>query len=400
MEGGLYMGGVAFLQPETVMPKMVESLHGNSFVIALMPVLLAATFSTMGLFFSPKVERLRHFKPWVLTFGLLQRLPYLIAGLVLWYADHLEGWLLPVVVLAPLCSGLIGGIGVVAWMEMVTRMVPERIRAAGWAARYIMQACIGMGAGTVIHQVLTQMPGPRGYAVLHLITFGFLFLSWLAQVPMKEPHHVIPTHAPQPYWQYLRSLPKMLMAQPFLLRLIAARFTGMGYLMMVSFLTIHALHVTHSAEADVGHFVTLQNVGAILGSMLAAWLGYHSGGRVLLIYSRLICMALCLWCCFNHAFGGFLASYFVLGFGLFLDRVGDLTLTAELCPLERRSTYQAILGFCNVWSLILATSLSGFVYRQTSSFIAVASVAGLFALTSTFILMGIPEPRLTRSAQS
>lgn len=392
------MGGVAFLQPETVMPKMVESLHGSPLIISIMPAVLAATFAFAGLFVSPKVERLTHFKGWVLCFGLLQRLPYLIAGLVLWFADHLEGWILPVVVLTPVMSGLVGGVGVVAWMEMVTRMVPERIRAAGWAARYIMQAVIGMGAGAVIHQVLTHLPGHRGYAVLHLIAFGFLFLSWLSQIPMKEAEH--PVHVPRtqrvPYLTYLRSLPGMLAAHPHLLRLIASRFTGMGYLMLVSFLTLHALKVTGRAEADVGRFVSLQNVGTILGSMLAAWLGYHSGGKVLLMVSRLICMGLCVWSCFTESFIGFTVVYFIFGFGLFLDRVGDLTLTAELCPAERRSTYQAILGFCNVWALLLATTLSGLVFRETQSYTFVAALAGCFALVSTFILLGIPEPRHQR----
>ncbi|MBL9182255.1 MAG: MFS transporter [Verrucomicrobiaceae bacterium] len=398
LEGGLYMGGVAFLQPETVMPKMVESLHGSPLIISIMPAVLAATFAFAGLFVSPKVERLTHFKGWVLCFGLLQRLPYLIAGLVLWFAEHLEGWILPVVVLTPVMSGLVGGVGVVAWMEMVTRMVPERVRAAGWAARYIMQAVIGMGAGAVIHQVLTHLPGHRGYAVLHLIAFGFLFLSWLSQLPMKEAEH--PVHVPrtQPvsYLNYLRSLPGMLAAHPHLLRLIASRFTGMGYLMLVSFLTLHALKVTGRAEADVGRFVSLQNVGTILGSLLAAWLGYHSGGKVLLLASRLICMGLCIWSCFTESFIGFTVVYFIFGFGLFLDRVGDLTLTAELCPAERRSTYQAILGFCNVWALLLATTLSGLVFRQTQSYTFVAALAGCFALVSTFILLGIPEPRHQR----
>jgi MFS family permease len=120
-----------------------------------------------------------------MTFGLLQRLPYLVAGLVLWFMQDAEAWLLPVVVLTPFISGLIGGIGVVAWMEMVTRMVPERVRAAGWAARYIMQACIGMAAGAVIQQVLTHAPGQRGYAVLHLIAFAFLLLSWISQAFMR-----------------------------------------------------------------------------------------------------------------------------------------------------------------------------------------------------------------------
>lgn len=87
LEGGLYMGGVAFLQPETVMPKMVEQLGGRSAVIAIMPALLPAAFALAGLFVSPVVERLARFKPWVMVFGLLQRLPYLVTGLLLWHAQ-------------------------------------------------------------------------------------------------------------------------------------------------------------------------------------------------------------------------------------------------------------------------------------------------------------------------
>jgi len=397
LEGGLYMGGVAFLQPETVMPKMVEQLGGRSAIIAIMPVLLPAAFAMAGLFVSPLVERLTHFKPWVMTFGLLQRLPYLITGLLLWLVQDAGAWLLPVVVLTPVISGLIGGVGVVAWMEMVTRMVPERVRAAGWAARYITQACIGMGAGAVIHQTLTHMPGQRGYALLHLITFGFLFLSWLSQLFMRElpaAHHYHP-HTGS-YWSYLRSLPGLLMAQPQLLKLIAARFTGMGYLVVVSFLTLHALQSTGRPEADEGHFVSFQNIGTILGSLLAAWLGYHCGGKVLMIISRLVCVALCLWASLTHSFSGFTAAYFILGFGLFLDRVGDLTLTAELCPPERRSTLQAVLGFCNVWSLLLATSLGGVIYSLSGSFYLVACLAAILSLVSILILRGIPEPRVQR----
>ncbi len=397
LEGGLYMGGLAFLQPETVMPKMVEQLGGRAAIIAIMPAILPAAFAMAGLFVSPLVEGLTKFKPWVMGFGILQRLPYLITGLLLWFWQDAGAWLLPVVVLTPVVSGLIGGVGVVAWMEMVTRMVPEKVRAAGWASRYITQACIGMVAGAVIHQVLTHAPGQRGYALLHLITFGFLLLSWLSQAFMRElpAAHYYRPHTGS-YWSYLRSLPDLMLKQPQLLKVIAARFTGMGYLMIVSFLTLHALHTTGRPEADEGSFVSFQNVGTILGSTLAAWLGYHKGGKVLLILSRLICVALCIWASLTHSFGGFTAAYFVLGFGLFLDRVGDLTLTAELCPPERRSTLQAIMGFCNVWSLMLATSLGGLIYSLSGSFYLVACLAAVMSLISIMILRGIPEPRQQR----
>jgi predicted MFS family arabinose efflux permease len=212
---------------------------------------------------------------------------------------------------------------------------------------------------------------------------------------MKESEHPVhmPPRDPRPYLTYLKELPGMLAAQPNLLRLILVRFSGMGYLMLVSFLTLHALKVTGSVEADVGRFVSLQNVGTILGSLLAAWLGYHSGGKVLLVVSRLICIGVCVWSCHTQSFIGFTVVYFIFGFGLFLDRVGDLTLTAELCPPERRSTYQAILGFCNVWSLLIATTLSGLVYRQTLSYTMVATLAGAFAVISMIILLPMPEPR-------
>ncbi|WP_395745826.1 MFS transporter [Prosthecobacter sp.] len=394
LEGGLYMGGAAFLHPETVMPKMVQQLGGGPAIIAIMPAVLPAAFALAGLFVSPLVERLRRFKLWVMSFGVLQRLPYLITGLLLWFWQDAGPWLLPAVVLTPVVSGLIGGVGVVAWMEMVTRMVPERVRAAGWAARYITQACIGMAAGAVILQVLTHLPGQRGYALLHLIAFGFLLLSWLAQAFMKElpaAHHYHPHEGS--YWSYLRSLPGMLKGQPQLLKLIAARFTGTGYFMVVSFLTLHALHAMGRPEADVGHFVSFQYIGTILGSVLAAWLGYHQGGKMLLILSRITCAGMCLWASLTHSFSGFNAAFFVYGFGSYLDRVGDLTLAAELCPPERRSTLLAILGFCNAASLMLGTSLGGLIYAMSSSFYLVAGLAAVMAVVSILILRGIPEPR-------
>jgi MFS family permease len=246
--------------------------------------------------------------------------------------------------------------------------------------------------------VLTLHPGQRGYALLHLIAFGFLLLSWIAQAFMRElppAHHY---HPPQEgYLSYLRGLPRLLAAHPHLRRLIAVRFTGMGYLMLVSFLTIHALHTTGRPEADEGHFVSFQNIGTILGSLLAGWLGYRSGGRVLLIMSRVICILLCAWTCVSQSFTGFSAAFFVFGFGLFLDRVGDLTLTAELCPPERRSTFQAALGFCNVWALLLATSMGGLIYTFTGSFAFVAAAAAVLSVASILILRGLPEPRAALS---
>jgi len=395
LEGGFYMAGLVFISLETVLPSYVEQLGGQSWLIAAMPVILQATFNVLGVFMAPLVERMHRFKPFVCTFGTLQRLPYLIAGVVMLAFPMSNEALLWVVMLTPLVSGLVGGIAVQAWMEMVTRMIPPGRRAGGWAIRYQVSNVIGLGAGVVVHEVLKQSPDAHGYAVLHLICFGFLLMSLTAQLFMIDPPDPHPLRLPRPsYLNYLRSLPLLVGSHPHLVRFIFARLTGTGYVMLVSFLSIHALNVTGAPESAKGQFVMAQMGGSIFGSIFAARIGDHHGGRAAMLIARFLCIALCVALWFTQSFAAFLAAFFVLSFGLFTDRVGDLTLVAELCPYERRPTYQAVLGFCHVLCLIAATQLGGIIFRVSGSFHSVVILSAAFSVASLAILRTIPEARM------
>lgn len=395
LEGGFYMAGLVFISLETVLPAFVKQLGGHSWLIAMMPVLLQATFNALGVFTAPLVERMHRFKPFVCFFGTLQRLPYLVAGLVLLYVPLDDTALLWVVMLTPFISGFVGGIAVQAWMEMVTRMVPPSRRASGWAIRYQISNAIGFGAGFVVHAVLEKSPDAYGYGVLHLICFGFLVLSLAAQLFMIEPPDPHPLRLPRPsYGTYLRSLPVLVGSQPHLVRFIFARLTGTGYVMLVSFMSIYALTITGAPESATGQFVMAQMGGSILGSIFAARIGDHHGGRAAMLISRVLCLVLCVALWYTQSFGAFLAMFFVLSFGLFTDRVGDLTLVAELCPYERRPTYQAALGFCNVICVLLATQLGGLIYRLTQDFHSIIVLSALFSIASIAILWTIPEARM------
>lgn len=394
LEGGLYMAGTAFLGPETVLPAIVKSLGGSDHLVALMPVLLPAAFALPGLFVAPLVERLHRLKPFVIFFGILQRLPYLITALVILLAPQASGAILTLVVLTPVVSGLIGGVGVNAWMEWVTRLIPQDLRASGWAIRYLIQGLIGLSVGPIIHWLFTQQPGAQGYATLHLICFGFLTLSYFSQLRMREaPELAAPSRPPLHYRSYLRELPGLLAAQPWLLRLILARFTGMGYLMLAGFMAIHALEITRRPEADLGHLVLTSMIGALFGNVFAGWWGNRHGGKVIMLFSRCLCLGICLVLPLVSSFPVFLGIYFVWGFGLFVDKVGDLTLSAELCPFERRPTYQALLAFFQMVSLLLSANLSGWVYASTQSFHSLTLLCGLFATVSILVLYTIPEVR-------
>jgi MFS family permease len=393
LEGGFYMAGLAFIAPETVLPSFVKTLGGSDGLIAQVPVLLTAAYSFLGLFVAPFIENLGRLKPYVVFFGGLQRLPFLIAGLLMACWPQSSASLLAIVVLAPVASGLVGGIGVNAWMEMVTRMIPPHLRASGWAIRYTIQGVVGLVAGVVVQQVLIRHPGAIGYGWLHFICFGFLVLSWLSQMQMKETPVAAEAHSRQSYTAYLRGLPGMLMSQPQLRRFILVRFFGMGYLMLVGRLSIHALEVSGRPDADKGLLLLASMIGSLLGNLFAGLRGNRSGGRIIMILSRALCIVLCAVLPLVGSFWGFLGVFFVWGFGLFVDRVGDLTFAAELCPEKRRPTYLAILALCQAISLLAAAGLSGMVFGLTKSMGAVALLSGVFAAVSLLVLRGLPEVR-------
>jgi MFS family permease len=396
LEGGFYMAGLAFIQSETVLPSFVKQLGGSDSLVAQVPVLLTAAFPVFGLFVAPLIERMARLQPYVVSFGVLQRLPYLIAALLMFFLPQpSNSMLLAIVVLAPVASGLVGGMATNAWMEMVTRMIPPHLRASGWAIRYTIQGVVGLAAGVVVQWVLTHHAGAQGYAWLHLISFGFLVCSWIAQSRMKEESRPLPAKPGphQSYGEYLRGLPGMLLSQPLLRRYVVMRFFGTGFLMLVGQLTVHALQITQRPDADKGMLLTASMIGSLLGNLFAGLRGNRHGGRIVMIFSRVICIGLCFALPFVASFWGFLVLFFFWGFGRFVDLVGDLTFSAELCPENRRPTYLAILASCQSIALLTAASLSGWVFRLTQNMNAVALLSACFAMVSLFLLRFLPEVR-------
>jgi MFS family permease len=114
----------------------------------------------------------------------------------------------------------------------------------------------------------------------------------------------------------------------------------------------------------------------------------------------MVCVVVSVWALLAATLPAFMLAFFIVCIGLFLDRVGDLTLAAELCPVERRSTLQSVLGFCNAAAYLLATLIGGLIFTSTRSFAVVALTAASFAVVSIFILRRIPEPRHATLAES
>ncbi|MEM1293747.1 MAG: MFS transporter [Verrucomicrobiota bacterium] len=395
IEGGIYMGGLAFVSAETVLPKLVQSLGGPDWVISLMPSLLLMFMFAPGIIASPMIERLPRLFPFVAAFGVIQRLPYLIAAIILYFGhDSLPHLVLWVVILTPIISGFSGGFAIPAWMEMVTRMVPEKRRASGWAIRFIIGSLLGILAGFLVEQILKTWPGAQGYGILHGAAFSLLMLSFATFVFLRETDFPDPVpHSKDWYGKQLRIFREIFTTRSTFRRMLLVRISGLGFLCVAPFLSITALELTQLPESVLGRFVTAQMLGGITGNLLAGWLGDRFGGKAILVAAKTLQLGLCALLILTTTYWGFMVAFFFFGMVFFMIQVGDQTLGIELAPRSRRAAFLASLNFSYIPGSLLASFLAWLMHRQFDSFSPTALCAGAMAGLSLLLLAAIKDPR-------
>jgi MFS family permease len=395
IEGSLFMGGLTFVNADTVLPVLLESLGAPAWVISFAPSLMFIGLILPPLLTVHVVERLDRMLPFVRLMGVFQRLPYLGAALALFFlAERHPVATVVIVASAPLLSGLLGGVGIAAWMELVSRIIPTRRLSSASALRFAAMGGIGILAGVVIKEVLQRWPGTRGYGLLHLIAFGFLVLSYLTFFLIREPvAPVRKTGTGLGFRATMRSLPDLLGKDVQFRRLLLARMSGIGVFILLPFLPIHVLHVTGREAEFIGTLVLSQMIGTFTGNLAAGYLGDRHGGRAAMLLSSLVLLLACLAVLVNRWEAGFYLVYFLLGFSVFAANVGFMTLNIELSPTDRRPTYLALAAASSlpafVASGILAAANRRFFHRLEPAAVLVA----LLAVASCYFLLRLRVER-------
>jgi MFS family permease len=399
IEGGLFMGGMQFLSAQSVLPVVFDRLDAPAWLTAMAPILMVFGIAVTPLLIAHRVERMERHKVFVATVGVFQRLPYLLAGLALiWLADRMPWVTLAAVALSPLLCGMFGGVGMVAWKELVAKTIPARRRSGVWAVRYIIASVIGLFAGEAVRGVLRDYPGPEGYGVLHLYTFVFLTGSYLIFLTVHETPYVRPPKREERSAKDIVTQPATLLRRdPALLPYLLTIGLAYGMLVIMPFLSIHALEVLDRSEDFAGVLLVAQMAGAIIGNMVAGYLGDRFGGRVPMAVGIVAFVGLSIWALLATSEWAFLAVFFLMGWSWYSLRVGRMTLDLEMAPEQGRPTYQAIMGVFSALSMLLASQVGALSWDWSGKDFAwpVGIGASMLAL-GLVLLTRLPPPREAR----
>ncbi len=395
IEGGLFIGGMSFVAANTILPRLVELLHGPTWVIGITPILMPIGFALPGLLTAHWIETLPRVKPILLLSGIAQRVPYLIAALFLWYpSDRFNALSLYVVILAPLVSGLCGGITVTAWQDLVAKTLPPERRASVFATRNIISGLLGLVAGGVAAATLDKMPGLQGYALLHFICFAVLSASYVFFAMIQETHQQ--DRDPGQFQSLsgnLREMWRILKVDHNLRHYLVANVAASGIFIAMPFMAIHSLRTTGRPDSFLGFLMTALMAGGILGNASAGYVGDKMGMKPVLLAGGLVTAFACVSAMLANSAPTFAFAFFIMGGGMFALRVGHMAFIMEISPLDKRPTYLAIIAAVKVPGLLAASVLSTCLWKLTGSFSVLAAVAACCLLFASAQMCRVTDPR-------
>lgn len=377
LEGAALMGALGAINGSTVGTSLVESLGGNAWMVAFVPMASTAGFALGPIFSAHRLDGQRQFLPVLRRTLPFSRLPILLIALELWLwgSGPFSAW---TVVSSYVVYGIIGGLSVGAWQQLILRTVRPDQRPSLFATRYLASNVLGLGVASVVGPVLARWPGAHGYALLHLIAFCGAMLSYRLLMAVREPS----TPSPPPverrsFLQNLRGVPGLFAADRRLSGYLWAVVLVNSQYLVIGFLALHALATLQEAPSYIGTLTTAQMVGAVLGTFVAARFGNRCGSRTLLIAARLLFLGVALGALVSTHDYAFRALFAMYGAATWVNLVGHNTMTLELLPPARRSTVLAVFSLVQVPSMLIAAELGAWLWQARVGFHWIAALGAL-----------------------
>jgi MFS family permease len=394
LDFGLFLVGLSFAGQATILPAFAAHLGAPNVVIGAIPALMTVGWYLPPLFVAGYTESLARKLPFIVRYTVWERVPYLVlAAVALLLAERAPGLSLAVFLAMLLLIAGTGGVLMPAWMDVVGRAIPTRLRGRFFALSSMFAGVAGLGAGLVTAWILAAVPAPRSYGVCFLVASGFLLLSYVALASVKEP----PGPAgvpPASLAQQLRRVPALLRANPNLAWFLATRaFATVGGV-AGGFYTVYAITVLGMPAWRAGVFTTAIIVGKLAGDAVLGWVADRAGHRAVLIVgiaATVVGNAIAL---IAHSADALDLVFALVGVQFAAHNVSGLNVLLEFAPsVAERPTYIG-LGLTAVAPIAFVAPLAAGLLADTLGFRAVFLGAALGGLAALTILVGVVrDPR-------
>lgn len=394
----LFMLGLAFVSPSTILPAFAAWLGASNVVIGAIPAVMTLGWFLPCLFAAPHTEALTHKLPFLVRWTVWERVPFLVlAGVAYWVAERSAGAALAALLAMLLVVTGVGGLLMPAWMDLIGRAIPTTMRGRFFALASVVASVAGLGAGAITAELLATYRPAAAYALCFLCAFACVAVSFAALAVVREPPAAA-ARPPEPLAAYLRRIPDLLRDDANLAWYLAARSLSAIGAVGVAFYTVYALRTWRLPAASAGMFTALLLAGSIAGTLVLGWMADRAGHRVVLLAGAAASVAGSLVALSAGSPGVFGLAFVFAGVQSASVTISGLSVLLEFAPTPAAQPTYVGLGHTSLAPVAFATPLLAGALADAAGFLAVFAAAGLGGAAAVLLLgLRVRDPRHARA---
>lgn len=399
---GAFGIAMAFFSPSTVIPSFLTELGASSATIGLMSTLQRACWLLPQLIAARYMANRRYKKPAVLwAAGIGRSMLLFLAGLI-WATGARPPELIIVLVAIIVSAFWVGdGLGSLSWFDLFSKSIPANRRGRLISTGQVLSGLFSFIAGFAVEWILSDrgLPYPNNFALLFLIAFGMLAISFTAINFLVEAPGV--TEGATPSWrEYLPQLWHILKTDHAFRNFIIARQLFNLSNLAGPFYMTYALDSLALPAQVAGRYTSIGVVGGILAALLFGWINEKRGTKRTLLFSiGVTALIPALALAIPRLFGGtglgwaYGMVFFASNASMSSFMPGWVAYVLELAPEAERPAYVGLNNTINGISTLFST-LGGLILQWTDNNYSLLFIITVFGTLSALPLsLRLRDPR-------
>jgi MFS family permease len=395
MDGALYTFGWSMVSQTAILPVFVRRIGGGNIAVGLLPVLWALGFNLPQLIITGRMDRSPLKKPLLLRTALAQRFPWLLLAVAAWLVtDRVAPEAALAIFFSLYTLAAVGGsVNLPVWFDLIAKLTPVRRRGRLFAARTILGALFGIGAGAMAAEILGALPYPGSYALLFLLAFLSMGLSYLFLMSLREGGAAGATLPRRPV-SSLAAASTILREHAPLRRFLVADGLQISATMGSAFIAVHAMQRFSLPDASAGSFVVIMTAATVAGSLLFGVLADRAGHRLVLLLGAGMAFVSAVAALLAGTPGAYGLVFVCAALSATATAISRLPFLAELSSEADRPRLVALVNTvtspCVFWGVI------GGVIADRAGYESVFVLSAAFALAAgLWLVFKVRDPRFS-----
>jgi MFS family permease len=393
MDGALFAFAMSLVSIQTVLPLFVRDMGGGSVAVGLIPVVYTIGFNVPQWLIAGYAQRQVYLKPLLLRTALGQRVPWLLLAVATHVVVGRVGpdAAIPLFFVLLALAAIAGSLNLPVWFDLIAYLTPVRRRGRLFGYRTIFGAVFGLAGGGIVTFILQRYPYPEGYALLFVLCFAVMMVSYICLMSLRENRHANP--APGLEKTRVRLSPGRILRTPgnFRSYLVADALQNSAAA-GVAFYAVDATSKFSLPSAYAGIFTIIMMVGSITGSALFGHLADRYGHKPNLLVAAAATVVGSMAALLAPGVEVYAVAFVMASLTLSLAMISRLPFLAEISPEAERPSRVAIASMLTS-PFVLTGVLAGWVASQVGYAPVFVASAVLAAASFLWLMFRVEEPR-------